>query len=204
MTKWVSILVLVAVGGCSGGRPELTQDEAYRCLLDYHFSASEGLIADTASIDFRLVADGAKLRHAVNSEGDRLASFRWTNGRWAMAPNPRLTIRLRRIAQDRPQVDALSALVDSAEIEVRRFQGTLVYFISVDRGSEPWAWRLRQARDFLSKIRDYVGALRSKGGNLAGSQAVLIRIDDLMSVVEEAEERVRRELDPASGPKSGG
>ena len=33
MTKWVSILVLVAVGGCSGGRPELTQDEAYRRLL---------------------------------------------------------------------------------------------------------------------------------------------------------------------------
>ena len=195
MTKLISTLTTVAIlGGCYFQPPELTQNEAYSRLLDYHTETTNGLFQDTAAIQFALVAGGSNVRRAVSTDGLRLATFRWAGGEWTMTPDPRLSTQLKRVARDRSQVEALMALVESAEADVSRFRRTLTQMMAADRGTDPWAWRLEQAGAFLLEMEEYVRSLRAKGVRLAGSEDVQVRTRSLLDDLAATRHRIEREL----------
>jgi hypothetical protein len=191
-----SLLLLAALTACSGEHPSLTHAEARLHLLRFYAESSGGLMEDVAAVAFTLQHDDPKVRYAFSHDGQRLATFRLSeDGSWEMTADPFLVYRLKQLAADRSSVTDLVVRVDSAEVAVADFEAALPGMIHSERGTEPWRWRLEQARAFLTDMEEYVGTLDHRAQQLAGATNVWARCDTLLHRLRTAQARIDRQLE---------
>ena len=187
---------LVALLSCSTERSSLTHAEARLRLLEYYVAATGGRIEGVGALRFSLQQTSQYVRDAVSDEGQRLATFRLTDdGGWVMTPDPFLEERLQQLAKDRTAVVDLAVRVDSAEVAVADFEAALRPMIRSDRGSEPWRWRLEQARAFLTEMEGYVRSLDARAQQLAGASDVWARSEVLLDRLRTAQALIDQQLE---------
>ena len=150
---------------------------------------------DVAAVEFTLQHDDPNVRYAVNENGERLATFRLTeDGTWEMTADPFLEDRLKQLAVDRPLVTDLAVRVDSAEAAVADFEAALPGMIKSDSGSEPWRWRLEQARAFLTEMEGYLRSVDARAKQLAGAGDVRSRCNELLDRLRTAQTEIDQQL----------
>ncbi len=191
----VTLLTLLALSACASERASLTHAEARLRLLQHYVTAMGGRIDDVRGLQFSLEQTSPYVREAVSDDGQHLATFRLADdGRWVMTPDAFLEERLQQLAKDRGAVIDLAARVDSAEVAVSNFEAALTGMIRSDHGTEPWKWRLEQAREFLTEMESYVRSLDARAQQLAGARDVWARSTRLLERLRSARAEIDQQL----------
>jgi len=195
MKPLILLVVSLTLSACASERPSLTHAEAQLHVLRFYAASTGGLMEDIAAVEFSLEHKDPDVRYAVNPNSERLATFHLNeDGVWEMTPDPFLENRLKQLAADRSHVLALAVRVDSAEVAVADFEAALSQMIRSERGSDPWRWRLEQARAFLMEMEGYVKTLDARAQQLAGAGNVWARCGALLDRLRTAQTEIDQQL----------